>query len=94
MTLPDLVGTNFPGEPLPGRLVTLRSPPGCWKGPPPEPGEWLGAEGGRVSYEVVAAWGSPSGAVVIRCRRYRRGDEHVVGHRWFHWRWLPRRGSR
>jgi hypothetical protein len=73
------------------RLVTLRAPPGCWHGPMPAIGDWLGSNRGRVSYEIHLAWMSPGGTLVLRCARYVRGREpNMAGKRWFSWTWASR----
>lgn len=78
-------------EPPLGKLVTLTVPPGCWKGPPPQLGDWLGTTHGRISYEIGEVRHTRSGGMVLRCRRYRRGSEGtMVGHCWFTWTWAAR----
>ncbi len=79
-------------EPPLGRLVTMTVPPGCWDGPAPAPGNWLGTARGRTSYEIAGVRTRASGAMVITARRWPRGKEPEAARiaQWFLWTWARR----
>ncbi len=79
-------------EPPLGKLVTLTA---VWWGkdmPAPVPGNWIGTEKGRTSYEVVEVRPRRTTGYVLRCRRWPRGKEAESARlaRWFVWTWAAR----
>lgn len=79
-------GRAEPPEPL-GRPVVLNAL--WWDGPAPAPGDCLGTQRRRHSYQIIDVKPRRTGGYRLKCNRIRLGTE-PGGVRYWLWTWAPR----